>query len=149
MAANEGWRHSERLWINKHHGWRASKPSRTAARISGRDSERVWKAANRRFCAHLRRLTAGNSACPVANTLSHDEAFRRRLKGAAGDGERGIVSATLPRRLRREFGLSPSRPSDLVDGQNVSNIRAASRDEFAFSLPSPGRCPPVAWVVQT
>ena len=46
MAANEGWWPSERLRINKHHGWRASKPSRTSGRISGRDSERVRKLAN-------------------------------------------------------------------------------------------------------
>jgi hypothetical protein len=88
MAANEGWRPSERLRINKHHGWRASKPSRMAGRISGCDSERVrklanlgcrasqrvwkakrisgrdsqwvWKAANRRFRASFRPLTSNH-----------------------------------------------------------------------------------------
>ena len=88
MAANEGWRPSERLPINKHHGWRASKQPRMAGRISGCDSEsvrklanfgwrasqrvwkakrisgryskRVWKAANRRFCASFLRLTSNH-----------------------------------------------------------------------------------------
>lgn len=60
MLANEGWLPSERIQINKHHGWRASKHSRMAGRISGSDSEMVLKAANRRFCAffrHLRQIT--------------------------------------------------------------------------------------------
>lgn len=60
MLANEGWLPSERIQINKHHGWRASKHSRMAGRISGSDSERVLKAANRRFCAFFRPLTSNH-----------------------------------------------------------------------------------------
>ena len=101
MAANEGWRPSERLPIYKHHGWRASKQPRMAGRISGCDSEsvrklanfgwrasqrvwkakrisgryskRVWKAANRRFCVSFRRLTSDNSTCPGGQKMRIDD----------------------------------------------------------------------------
>ena len=85
MAANEGCRPSERLRINKHHGWRASKPSRMTGRISGRESVRVWKAANRRFCASFRPLTSnhrGGHRSPVSRKEADSRgrpAHRRRI----------------------------------------------------------------------